>query len=424
MLFREKLVTLWYLMMWPAGVLSVIVHKFGHIFESCKEEKAMKHMRFCIHNTSASLRTPVLSGVVLLALCIGSVLLAHRSGSCAETAEQSKRSGVTIYKPGKCFNGYTLYSSRQTEKAHLIDMKGNDVHTWEYRQGGTWHYAEMLPNGNLLAIIKDRMILELDWNSKLVWKADIPAHHDFERLHNGNTLVLCREYPVNTKIYPTKLKSDWYVELTPSNKKVWEWHFDRHVGEIMAFVPVKLPSPVQDWAHTNTVEVLPETPLSKKDERFKKGNVLFSCRNIDTIGVIDREKKKVVWAWGPGHLDRQHMPTMLPNGHILIYDNGSHRKYTRIVELDPLSKKTVWQYEADPPKSFFSPTRGSNQRLPNGNTFVAESDSGRLFEVTAEGEIVWEFLNPDRRKNGGRMALYRAIRYANQEVQKLLLPAR
>jgi len=169
---------------------------------------------------------------------------------------------------------------------------------------------------------------------------------------------------------------------------------------------------------------LPETPLSKKDERFKKGNVLFSCRNIDTIGVIDREKKKVVWAWGPGHLDRQHMPTMLPNGHILIYDNGSHRKYTRIVELDPLSKKTVWQYEADPPKSFFSPTRGSNQRLPNGNTFVAESDSGRLFEVTAEGEIVWEFLNPDRRKNGGRMALYRAIRYANQEVQKLLLPAR
>ncbi len=359
------------------------------------------------------------AGRIFLALCIGAILFAHPSAS-AQAKGQSEASGVTIHKPEKCFNSYTLYSSRQTEKAHLIDMKGKDVHTWEHVQGGTWHYAEMLPNGNLLAITKDVMILELDWKSNLVWKADIPAHHDFQRLPNGNTLVLCREYPMNPKIYPTKLKSDWYVELTPKNEKVWEWHFDRHVEEIMDFVPVKLPSPVQDWAHTNTAEVLPETPLSKKDGRFRKGNVLFSCRNIDTIGVIDREKKKVVWAWGPGNLDRQHMPTMLPNGHILIYDNGTHRKYTRIIELDPLSEKIVWEYKADPPKSFFSPTRGSSQRLPNGNTFIAESDSGRLFEVTRDGEIVWEFRNPDRKKNGGRMDLYRAIRYSKQEVERVL----
>ncbi|NQT82691.1 aryl-sulfate sulfotransferase, partial [bacterium] len=218
--------------------------------------------------------------------------------------------------------------------------------------------------------------------------------------------------------------SDWYVELTPKGDKVWEWHFDRHVDEITPLVPVKLPSPVQDWAHTNTVEVMPETPLSKKDKRFKEGNILFSMRNIDTIGVIDREKKKVVWAWGPGNLDRQHMPTMLPSGHILIYDNGSHRGHTRIIELDPLSEKIVWEYKADPPKSFLSPTRGSNQRLPNGNTFIAESDSGRLFEVTPDGEIVWEFLNPDRTKNGRRMPLYRSIRYTKEEVEKLLPPAR
>jgi len=360
-----------------------------------------------------------LAGKVLLALCIAALSLTHQAAS-AEGKGRPEVSGVTIYKPGKCFNGYTLYSSRQTEKAHLIDMKGKDVHTWEYRQGGTWHYVEMLPNGNLLAIIKDVMILELDWNSKLVWKADIAAHHDFQRLPNGNTLVLCREYPMNPKIYPTKLKSDWYVELTPKGDKVWEWHFDRHVDEITPLVPVKLPSPVQDWAHTNTVEVMPETPLSKKDKRFKEGNILFSMRNIDTIGVIDREKKKVVWAWGPGNLDRQHMPTMLPSGHILIYDNGSHRGHTRIIELDPLSEKIVWEYKADPPKSFLSPTRGSNQRLPNGNTFIAESDSGRLFEVTPDGEIVWEFLNPDRTKNGRRMPLYRSIRYTKGEVETVL----
>jgi len=46
----------------PARLLSVLVGKFGHIFGCCKQEKAIKHMRFCIHNTCPYLRTPVLSG--------------------------------------------------------------------------------------------------------------------------------------------------------------------------------------------------------------------------------------------------------------------------------------------------------------------------------------------------------------------------
>ena len=37
---------------------------------------------------------------------------------------------------------------------------------------------------------------------------------------------------------------------------------------------------------------------------------------------------------------------------------------------------------------------GSAQRLPNGNTLIAESSFGRFFEVTTEGEIVWEYVNP------------------------------
>jgi hypothetical protein len=39
---------------------------------------------------------------------------------------------------------------------------------------------------------------------------------------------------------------------------------------------------------------------------------------------------------------------------------------------------------------------GSSQRLSNGNTLIIESNDGRAFEVTAEGEVVWEFYNPAR----------------------------
>jgi outer membrane protein assembly factor BamB len=224
----------------------------------------------------------------------------------------------------------------------------------------------------------------------------------------------------NEAVHSDDTKSDYYVEITPDGKVVWEWHTDEYALKLKNFVDVQFPRKDRDWAHTNTVEVLPDNALAKKDSRFRKGNVLFSMRNVDTIGVIDKETGEVVWAWGPGVLDKQHMPTMLENGNILVYDNGTARKYTRILEIAPATGEIVWEYRSDPPESFFSPTRGSNQRLPNGNTFIAESDSGRLFEVTPEGEIVWEFLNPDLTKAGKRMPLYRSIRYSPQFIEQLL----
>lgn len=333
--------------------------------------------------------------------------------------------GVTIYKPEKCYNGYTLYSSRQTEVANLIDMRGNLIHQWSYPQGYTWHYAELLPNGHLGVIIKEveskveGMFIELDWEGNLVRRINAPAHHDFERLDNGNTIILCREYVVNETIHPGDVKSDYYVEITPEGKVVWEWHADKHALELKRFMDIQFPRRDRDWAHTNTAEVLPDNPLGREDPRFREGNILFSMRNVDTIGVIDKETGEIVWAWGPGILDKQHMPTMLDNGNLLIYDNGTSRGYTRILELNPRSEEIAWEYKADPPESFFSPSRGSNQRLPNGNTFIADSDNGRLFEVTPEGEIVWEFINPDLTKSGKRMPIYRSIRYPPEFIERL-----
>jgi hypothetical protein len=36
---------------------------------------------------------------------------------------------------------------------------------------------------------------------------------------------------------------------------------------------------------------------------------------------------------------------------------------------------------------------GTQKRLPNGNTFIAEDNTGRLFQVKPDGEIVWEYVN-------------------------------
>jgi len=113
------------------------------------------------------------------------------------------------------------------------------------------------------------------------------------------------------------------------------------------------------------------------------------------VVIIDWATSRLLWAWGRGEILGPHDATMLPDGHILLFDNGLGREWSRVIELDPVERKIVWEYRASDPESFYTPSRGSNQRLANGNTLITESDSGRAFEVTRDGRIVWEFINPD-----------------------------
>jgi hypothetical protein len=69
---------------------------------------------------------------------------------------------------------------------------------------------------------------------------------------------------------------------------------------------------------------------------------------------------------------------------------------SRVQEFDPLTSNVVWEYHGTPEDPFWSGVRSAQQRLPNGNTLITESDRGRLLEVSPAGEIVWEYVNPDR----------------------------
>ncbi len=111
------------------------------------------------------------------------------------------------------------------------------------------------------------------------------------------------------------------------------------------------------------------------------------------------------------------MPTLLENGHLLVFDNGVHRDHSRVLEVGPVTGEIIWQYQS---VDFYSQWRGSNQRLPNGNTLICESETGRVFEVDPLGEIVWEFYNPEL-KDGKRKRIYRLMRYAPEQLEELLL---
>ena len=99
-------------------------------------------------------------------------------------------------------------------------------------------------------------------------------------------------------------------------------------------------------------------------------------------------------------------------GNILVFNNGMNRpagKYSTVDELTPpLSgynyslaagqaygpSALAWTYVAPTPTDFYSSNISGAHRLPNGNTIVCSGASGTLFEVTDDGEVVWEYINP------------------------------
>ena len=62
-----------------------------------------------------------------------------------------------------------------------------------------------------------------------------------------------------------------------------------------------------------------------------------------------------------------------------------------MLEINPVTLELVWSY-SNP--RFFSTNISSAQRLPNGNTLITAGAGGRMFEVTKEGAIVWEYMYP------------------------------
>lgn len=369
----------------------------------------------------------------ILSILSALILVSYFAGS--QNIEKQKI-GVTLFNKEKTSNSYRLYSSRNLTAAHLISPDGRYVHTWYYPHyedtvtgtfsglGMTWHHAEMLPDGHLLAIAKDEVIIELDWNSNLVWKARLRAHHDFARDNNGNTIVVALHEKPDPWNPGKKIFFDKLVEYNKKGEITWEWNYEEHMDDLLTMVKQPLP-PYQnwgDWPHINTCEILPVNPLGKVDNRFKEGNLLICGRHANTIMIIEKKTGKIVWAWGPGVLEGPHMPNMLPNGNILIYDNGNHteansRGFTRAIEINPLTGKIVWEYGSN--REFFSPARGSAIRMENGNTLIATSDYGWFFEVTNGGEKVWEYYTPDITANGERMGLYRTIPYEKALVDRL-----
>jgi len=340
--------------------------------------------------------------------------------------------GTTIHKPEFCSAGYNLISGSGVVK--LVDLAGQVVHRWSVDpegKKGFIHRARLLPSGMLMLLFgaKDEAghVAEFDWEGNETWRytPERYAHHDFWPTESGSVLLICeirlppeyREKITDPQRRAVDVFGDELIEVSRAGQVVWRWVQHEHMDvNICNPIPASRDweggancNTIADWTHTNTIQALPENKwFDAGDGRFRPGNILHSMRQLDTISIIDRDSDEVVWSYTGdyrGGLSGQHEPHMIEKGlpgagNIIVFDNGAspqkdlaHCGCSYVLEINPSDNSVVWVYDAG--HKFFSRFTANCQRLPNGNTLILEASCRRLFEVTPEKELVWEYILTD-----------------------------
>ena len=319
---------------------------------------------------------------------------------------------------------------------HEMDPQGKPV--WEYKPPLTMHHDYLkLPNGNVLLLLaRNRSAAEA-----IAAGAD-PQFVDPERGLTHDVLVEVRPiYPIGGEIVWRWSVWDHLIQdfdRTKENYGNVAAHPERvDLNYNLASLSQTKKQPDRaDWSYGNALDYHPEWD-----------HVLISARNFSEVWVLDHSATQeeaatgkggrsgrggdLLYRWGNPRAHRAgttaeqqlfwpHSAHWIPPGrpgagNILVFSNGDEfegfeRDYSTVVEFEyPLTKgklptpkrgkpfapaRPVWSYAGDPPSTFYSRRTSSVQRLANGNTLVLAGLQGTMFEVTPDGETVWQYVNP------------------------------
>ncbi len=294
-------------------------------------------------------------------------------------------------------NGNFLFGNAATRSIYEVDLFGRIIDSWSLQGNGFHHHVIEKTNGNLLVTINDAskstvedVIIEIDRNSG-----------DFV-----NTWDLNNSLDNTRRAWPTDLADlnvDWFhangLEYSAQDEEIIVSGRTQGIVKLNAQNEVSyILAPHREWntsgEGTNLSQFL-LTPLDSNDEPIADVDVLDG-----TINHPDFE-----WAW------YQHSPTLMPNGNLMLFDNGDNRNYTnngpysRAVEYEineaDKTIKQIWSYGkergaetyarivsrvsylADKNSVLFTPGSSVSGGLPAGKVIEVDyATKSVLFEAT------------------------------------------
>ena len=347
-------------------------------------------------------------------------------------------SGAHMYDAAAVDDGYNLFEGR------LVDMRGNVVKQWQSLSLGV-----IDSNGDYYAqkYFEAAVWGRYSWDDKVIWEKNFPIHHEIVLTPQNTIIVFTKEVQ---EYKGRSVEFDVIVELDKEGQELRRFSLWEHRKEFQKFHrPLELDQPPTflipedhrkdksiwggnyDYYHLNALSLIPENSIQGTHPAFTPGNWLVSFRHGSMVFILDKDTQKVLWRaiydQVADNIEGPHSPGMLANGNILLFDNGRYRKWSRLLEINPVTLKVTWEYRAP---DLYTLSQGNVQLLANGNMLVTESEKGRSFELTRQDKrIVWEYYYPDKqdaadsadnKKKGSRREIYRMIRYPKAFIDQRL----
>ncbi len=264
----------------------------------------------------------------------------------------------------------------------------------------------IMKNGDLISNSSQGPLVRINKNSELVWLVDRQTHHSISLDHKGNVVVpVVSQSPPDKNINPTR--EDGYIVVDPNTGEVIFEENLRDILEINSYFGLLygIGIPEQDLIHLNDVEI-----ILKNDAFVKKGDLVFSLRNLSTVFLYRPSSKKIIWLKNGPWL-KQHDVDYIGDGNFTIFDNGviDDAYFSEIKENQPANRyiknnNSIMNYNMKndtitkifsltEKNSIFTPTQGLHRILRNKDVFVEESDMAILHRVSKDQKLVWSYVH-------------------------------
>ncbi|WP_236973356.1 aryl-sulfate sulfotransferase [Maribacter sp. 6B07] len=360
-------------------------------------------------------------------------------------------------------DGLVLINEATYDRVYLMQKDSAIiVHEWQLEYG-LGNDVELLNNGQLLASLGvvspefsfggfGGVIQILNPDSNVEWEYTLSnekylIHHDVEMLPNGNILAIVWNLKTRTELdeigylgNQEKIYTESIIEIdSNSSEIVWKWDSWDHIVQNVDASKSKygLVNENPQLININYVDILRDDENPDGDIMHANGLdydedndlIYLSVNNYSEIWVIDHSTTvdesetssggrygkggDLIYRFGnPNTYDNEgnrlfynvHFPNILDEdvpgkGNILVFGNGNGGSEQSVVyefnvpsqfNLQPNTDNeldVVWEYTRE---GLYAPRVSGAIRLDNGNTLITSGTFG-VIEVTDTKQVVWEF---------------------------------